>query len=86
MQQVSAEHQVLCITHLPQVAVHGDHHFSVQKYVRAGRTFSAVHPLDGEKRVAEIARMLGGSNQAEVTVEHARQLLENAERITTLAD
>lgn len=73
---VAKHHQVLCITHLPQVAVHGTTHFAVAKQVRDGRTFTEVLPLENEDRVGEIARMLGGRDQTTVTLEHARQMLE----------
>ena len=60
MKQIGRERQVLAVTHLPQVAACADHHFVVSKTARAGTTTSAVEPVVGEARVAEIARMLGG--------------------------
>ncbi len=69
-------HQVLCITHLPQVAVHGDTHFAVAKRVRDGRTFTEVDRLDREARVEEVARMLGGRDLTKVTLQHARAMLK----------
>jgi len=69
--------QVISITHLPQVAVHGHNHLAVAKEVVDGRTYTRVHSLEGEARVQEVARMLGGTKQATLSLEHARQLLEN---------
>ncbi len=73
---VAAHHQVLCITHLPQVAAHGRQHFVVAKEVRAGRTYTAIRPAEGQAREEEIARMLGGRDLTSVTLRHARELLE----------
>jgi DNA replication and repair protein RecN len=72
---LAASHQVLCITHLPQVAAQGGAHFAVVKRVREGRTFTEVEPLDECARVDEIARMLGGKDLTRVTLRHARELL-----------
>ena len=74
--QLGRSHQVLCITHLPQVAVHGGTHFAVAKRVRDGRTFTEVDRLEGEGRVEEVARMLGGRDLTKVTLQHARALLK----------
>ena len=75
--QLGKTHQVLCITHLPQVAVHGGTHFAVAKRVREQRTFTEVDRLGGEQRVEEIARMLGGRDLTKVTLQHARAMLKN---------
>jgi DNA repair protein RecN (Recombination protein N) len=66
---------VLCITHLPQVAVHGGTHFAVTKEVVNSRTRTHIVPLGAEERVEEIARMLGGRDLTSVTVKHAREML-----------
>ncbi len=68
-------HQVLCITHLPQVAVCGSLHYAVAKSVKRGRTFTSVDPLDDDARAEEIARMLGGKDLTKVTLQHAREML-----------
>lgn len=68
-------HQVICITHLPQVAACGETHFAVTKSVRDGRTFTDVVRLDEDARVEEVARMLGGRDLTKVTLQHARELL-----------
>jgi DNA repair protein RecN (Recombination protein N) len=80
LKRVSESQQVLCITHLPQVAAFADHHFRVEKQVSGGRTVTSVTPLDGEERVAEMARMLGGVRITEKTLEHAREMISEAGR------
>jgi len=67
---------VICITHLPQVAVHGRVQFAVRKKTAGERTVSNVFPLDNEARIEEIARMLGGKDFTSVTIKHAREMLE----------
>ena len=78
MAQAGETRQVISITHLPQVAVHGQNHLAVSKEVKDGRTYTRVVHLSGEARVEEVARMLGGSKSAKLSVDHARELLENA--------
>ena len=73
--ELAREHQVLCITHLPQVAARADHHLRVQKRTEQGRSVVRVERLAGEARVDEIARMAGGVEVGEATREHARALL-----------
>lgn len=68
--------QVLAITHLPQVAVHANHHLSVEKSTLGGRTTTSVSLIHGEERVEEIARMLGGRNLTSVSMRHAREMLD----------
>jgi DNA repair protein RecN (Recombination protein N) len=75
--QVGRTHQVIAITHLPQVAVCGHSHFAVSKRVQDGRTFTQISQLDPEERIEEIARMLGGKDLTKVTLRHAQELLEN---------
>ena len=74
---VATRHQVLCITHLPQVAAHGALHQAVRKVVRDGRTYTQVVPLDERGRAEEIARMLGGSD-SRTALEHAVEMLAHA--------
>jgi len=76
LSEAAQEHQVICITHLPQVAVCGRQHYAVAKYVREGRTFSMIERLGDEERVSEIARMLG-DEKSRTAREHARELLED---------
>jgi DNA repair protein RecN (Recombination protein N) len=73
MRQIAAKRQVLCITHLPQVAASAGAHFVVTKEVREGRTLSELTLLDRKARVAELSRMLGG--QSEAARKHAESLL-----------
>jgi len=75
--QVGQTHQVIAITHLPQVAVCGHSHFAVSKRVQDGRTFTQINQLDGNERTEEIARMLGGKDLTKVTLRHAEELLQN---------
>lgn len=75
LKQLGQNHQVLCVTHLPQVASQGDHQWCVQKIVDQGQTTSAIHILNRQERVQEIARMLGGLDITETTLRHARELL-----------
>ncbi len=76
--EVARRRQVLCITHLPQVAVHGNVQFAVEKKEQDGRTVARIVKLDGPGRLEEIARMLGGRDATRVTLAHARELLEKA--------
>ena len=80
LQAVSRSAQVLCVTHLPQVAAGADRHFLVAKQDRAGRTVTVVSLLAGEARVTEMARMLGGAQVTERTLAHARELLGGVAR------
>ncbi len=75
---LAARRQLICITHLPQVAVHGTSHFSVSKAESKGRTVTAISPVEDDARVEEIARMLGGRDSTAVALRHARELLEKA--------
>ena len=74
MKQLAAKRQVLCITHLPQVAAPADAHYVVNKEVRNGRTISEIHLLGRKERITELARMLGGQNDA--ARKHAEALLD----------
>ncbi len=76
MRQLGRDRQVLAVTHLAQVAACADHHLLVAKQVRDGRTLSSVQGIDHEARVRELARMLGGNDRSEVSLAHARELLE----------
>ena len=78
--QVSCHKQVLCVTHLPQLAAMADTHFSVEKGERGGRTYTRVVLLDREQRKAELARITGGSKVTDALLESAGELLDEAER------
>jgi len=75
---IAGSHQVICITHLPQVAVYGTSHFAVAKHIRGGRTYTQIEKLEGEARTDEVARMLGGQAPTKLTRDHAREMLINA--------
>ncbi|HMB53718.1 MAG TPA: DNA repair protein RecN [Thermoanaerobaculia bacterium] len=80
LQRLGAGHQILVVTHLPQVASFGDHHFKVAKQVRGERTFTRVDALDVETRAEEVARMLAGETTTDLSLSHARELLAAGER------
>jgi DNA repair protein RecN (Recombination protein N) len=76
--QLAGRHQVLCITHLPQIASAAAHHFSVAKRVEKERTFTGVRLLGREERVEEIARLIAGSRLTEASRQIAREMLEGS--------
>ena len=78
LKSISTNRQVLCITHLPQVAAYGENHIRLYKVVEDGRTKARFDTLDSKKRVDEIARMLGGSRITSKTKEHAAEILKDA--------
>jgi len=80
LKELSRHHQVVCVTHLPQIACFADHHHSVRKEVRSGRTITSVDRLDKESIVDEIARMLGGVKVTDKTKAHAKEMIENARK------
>jgi DNA repair protein RecN (Recombination protein N) len=82
LKRVAVGQQVLCITHLPQVAAFADSHYQVEKRVVDGRTVTAATLLTSEARVAEMARMLGGTRITEKTLEHAREMIDEARMYT----
>jgi DNA repair protein RecN (Recombination protein N) len=75
LRELGSERQVLCVTHLPQVAAQANWQWQVSKATRDGVTLSAIQPLDAAGRVQEIARMLGGVEITDITLQHARELL-----------
>jgi DNA repair protein RecN (Recombination protein N) len=78
--ELARQHQVLCVTHLPQLAAFGEQHFRVQKLIQAGRTLTQVEALAGEPRMLELAQMMG--EVSEGTRRSAQELLETAQRLT----
>ncbi len=80
LKAVAARQQVVCVTHLPQIAALADRHLAVRKQVERGRTVTFVVALDAEARVEEIARMLGGQTITSTTREHAREMLKQSLR------
>jgi len=78
LKEVSANHQVICITHLPQIACFGDKHMYVSKKVVKGRTITLVEELDDEQKIEEISRMLGGVDVTKATREHAGEMINGS--------
>jgi DNA repair protein RecN (Recombination protein N) len=76
LKRLGQHHQVLCVTHLPQVAAQGDHQLRVQKTQDDEHTVSQIDVLDRQQRIQEIARMLGGTTITETTLQHAKELLQ----------
>lgn len=80
MARISRRNQVLCVTHLPQLAAMADTHFSVEKGERGGRTYTEVRRLDREQRRRELARLTGGSHVSQTMLDGAEELLVQAEK------
>lgn len=80
LRTLGVERQVLCVTHLPQVAAQGHHHLRVSKNDEGDGTRSHIETLDAKARIDELARMLGGVEITKATLAHARQMLEHAQR------
>ena len=76
MQLLGKHHQVMCVTHLPQVAAQAHHHLQVSKLTGDKTTRTRIRPLTGDERVEEIARMLGGQKITGSTRQHAREMLQ----------
>ena len=80
LQGLAGEAQVLCITHLPQIAAAADHHYVISKSVRGQRTVTAVERLDGEGRRQELARMIAGQTVTERVLASAGDMLTDRRR------
>ena len=76
LKSVARNKQVLCVTHLPQIAAMGDTHMLIAKAERDGRTYTSVTPLDYEGRAREVARIIGGAQITETTLQSAREMLQ----------
>ena len=76
LKSLARTHQVLCITHLPQIASFADQHFVIEKREAAGRTRTSVRALTPEERTAEVARMISGAKLTETSLKHAEQMLK----------
>ena len=79
LKALARRHQVVCITHLPQIACYGDHHYAVRKSAYQGRTITTMEELSGQDRIEEIARMLGGEKISAKTRAHAKEMLDRAQ-------
>ena len=78
LQQVAGNRQVLCVTHLPQIAAMAGAHFLIEKRAVAGRTFTEVHPLDFEGRKRELSRMIGGGEVTPLMLQNAEEMLRKS--------
>jgi DNA repair protein RecN (Recombination protein N) len=76
LKRISDLRQVICITHLPQVASNAHRHLKIAKEMHADRTYSSIRELSQIERVEEVARMLGGQDLTEKTIAHAREMVE----------
>ncbi|MDR1572981.1 MAG: DNA repair protein RecN [Clostridiales Family XIII bacterium] len=74
--KMAEKHQILCITHLPQIAACGAHHFVIKKHTDDEGVHTAVEALDADERALEVARLLGGAHLTETTLKSARELIE----------
>ena len=75
LQNLSRHHQVICITHLPQIASFASHHYRIDKHVKKDRTYTIVKELTFEERIQEIARLLTGSRVTETALKNAKEML-----------
>ena len=76
LKSLSRTNQVLCVTHLPQIATFADHHYLIEKHEAGGRTCTVVRRISGDKRTEEIARMISGAKLTETSRKHAEQMLK----------
>ena len=75
LKEIAENHQIICITHLPQIAAFGTHNYKIQKSSDEDMTYTTVTPLSPEDKVREIARLLGGTNVTETTLKSAEELI-----------
>lgn len=78
---IAKKKQILCITHLPQIAANADTHYCIEKKTSTDRTFTVISKLNDEERKDEIARLIAGSNITEKTMEHASEIIELAKKV-----
>ena len=79
LREISENHQIICITHLPQIAAFGEHNYRIQKKSDEKMTFTTVTPLTDEGKVDEIARLLGGTNITDTTIQSAKELISSSD-------
>ena len=79
MAVIGRHHQVLCITHLPQIAAMADTHFEIEKHQKGTETITEIHPLEGGESVRELARLLGGAQITEAVLQNAKEMKELAQ-------
>lgn len=80
MKKIAQKHQVLCVTHLPQIAAFADSHYFVSKHEKGGRTVTSVIRLSDEERPAELARIMGAEDDSGAAVSHAAELIKKAQK------
>jgi DNA repair protein RecN (Recombination protein N) len=78
LKELSSRYQVLCVTHLAQIAAFADHQYRIEKLVLDGRTVTRVEPLSGEARVEELVRMMSGSRVTDAARQHVKELLKKS--------
>ena len=78
LSKVSRAHQVICITHLPQIAAMADYHFMIEKQIKDGSTVTEISPLLADGSLGELARLLGSGEQSEAALSNAKDMLEKA--------
>jgi len=76
LKALSKKRQVVCVTHLPQIACRAEKHFYIEKYILNNQTNIRLKEMEGEERIKEIARMLDGNQMSEITIQHAQKMLE----------
>lgn len=81
LRDLARTHQIICITHLPQIASFARHHFRIEKTIDRQRTFTSIKALDFEERVAEVARLISGSQITETSLRNAREMLERNQEV-----
>ena len=79
MSLISKKHQLLCVTHLPQIAAMADTHFRIEKITKEEKTSTIIHKLSEVERFEELARMLGGAKVTDITLKHAKEMIELAQ-------
>lgn len=82
LKEVAHNKQIICVTHLAQIAALADTHFLIEKTSKTGRTFTEVHPLDLEGRKQEVARIMGTGQMTELLLKNAEELIQNGQRLT----
>jgi DNA repair protein RecN (Recombination protein N) len=76
LKALARSNQVLCVTHLPQIATFADHHYVIEKKERAGRIRTTIRVVSGEERTEEVARMLSGAKLTDTSRKHAEQMIK----------
>jgi len=82
LSSIAKSHQVICITHLPQIASYADEHWKISKFVKTGKTYSTIENLTGEHRIEEIADMIRGTEKTDTTRKQAKEMLLDAKKKT----